>query len=631
MKKSVIKAVSMLTALAVLSACEIRQTESGYIDAFPALKTTVLTEITTTAASTAETTTAATVPVTSETTTTEITTTPPPEPVFVQADTQRFSQCLEKIYEDYDITGMSVALFSGGEIIHTENLGYADVENELLCSDNTRYRIASPSKLVSTMVLMKLCEEGRLSLDTVLSEATGIEYDSPYCTEKVQLKHLLTHTAGIFDTWKFENEPNMKYDINRLMVNSLSAHEPGTVFCYSNFGSGSIGAVVERISGEYFHDYAEKVLFEPLGMDAGYVIDLIDDKESTANIYDLDGEILKVKSWGRDAEYYESFGLGNSYYAAQCELIITASDLARLGIVLAGDGTVDGKRVLSEETVNAMNQSYITTDSFDMGLNVRIYDYLVDGRILRGHPGTALGCVTGLFYDTSDGTGIAFLTNRCVPYTDDSGFYCALREAVEEAYYCFFRYEEPFEFIAEEIYTAEQLSMLSKTQLSNIQDLNFIAEKQENMEFLAQLKGLNRLELWLSNELDVSALGELANLTEISIFSERSSWFYQNNLEALARLNKLEKIYIGNVKNQIDLSFFRSLSSLEFLSVQGTGKIYFSRNDSFELLKNLTVSECDFDLSEMPSMPNLTTLRIINCGIEDESSLSEIEKLDKLT
>ncbi len=437
MKNKAIKAIALFLSAAVFSSCKdkVEKEESTV----PVINHTV--EATTT---TERITTAFQITTFSESVTTcteaASTTAISAVPTFREADINGFSESLGEIYENYDVTGMSVAVFSGGEIIYTENLGYADKEDKIPTDNNTRYRIASSSKLVSTMVLMKLVEEGKLSLDTNLSEATGIDYDSYLQGDKVQLWHLLTHTAGIIDTWSFDNEPNMKYDINRLMKNSHSGNEPGTVFNYSNFGSGSIGAIIECITGEYFHDYADRAFFEPLGMDAGYVIDLIDDKESAASLYDHDGEILNVSQWKRTSEYYESFGLGNSYYAAQCELIITASDLARLGIALSGDGTFNGKTVLTEESVDMINHNYFSTEKFDMGLNVRIYDDLIEGRTIYGHPGNALGCITGLYYDPSDGTGIAFLSNHCLPYTEENGVYSAINEAVGSVYDCFFTY-----------------------------------------------------------------------------------------------------------------------------------------------------------------------------------------------
>lgn len=439
LKKIYFKIPLLLTLSLFLSAC------NG--ESLPAMNTEYSAAVITTTAKPAP---AETIVVTSQNTSASVSATPeittsaaaPVEttttrPVF-QPDTERFSAKLAEIYDEYDIIGMGVALFKDGEIIYTENMGYADREKEILCDDDTRYRIASVSKLISTIGVMKIVDNGGITLDTKLTEATGIKYDWEYSSTEVELWHLLTHTAGIFDTWRFENEPNMKYDINRLMVNAHSGMTPGEVFCYSNFGSGSMGALIERITGEYFHDYMDSAVFTPLGMDAGYVIDLIDNKESAANIYDYDGEILKPKEWGRDSVYYESFGLGNSYYAAQCELIITPSDLAQFGIALAGDGTAGGKTILSSESVAAMNKNYISAENFDMGLNVRIYDDLVDGRIIYGHPGNALGCINGIFYDPSDRTGIVFLTNRCYPKVMENGFYSALYEAVNGAYDCIF-------------------------------------------------------------------------------------------------------------------------------------------------------------------------------------------------
>lgn len=351
---------------------------------------------------------------------------------------EEFTARLHKVYADYDITGMSVALFCNGEIIHTENIGYADTDTKALCSDNTRYRTASVSKLVSTMVLMTLCDEGKIDPYSPLTEVTGIQYDGKNA-EEIKLWHLLTHTSGIFDSLAYNEAVHEKYDVDYILSVSHSANEPGAGYWYTNFGAGTMGAIVERLTGEFFHDYADRVLFEPLGMDAGYVIDLIDDKQSCATLYDHEGGEYHVSTWGRTGYYYESFGLGNSYMTAQCELIITASDLARLGIALAGDGTVDGKTVLSESSVEAMHKPYFSTPDFDMGLNVRIYDDLIEGRTMYGHPGNALGVITGLYYDRTDGTGVVFLSNHCKMATDENGVYKAIKDTLEAAYECYLR------------------------------------------------------------------------------------------------------------------------------------------------------------------------------------------------
>ena len=359
---------------------------------------------------------------------------------FKDADIGIFHEQLEQICEENGVYGMGIAVFADGKVIHTDSVGYADMENKIPVTDNTRFRAASVSKIVTTMLLMKLCDEGRLDFDGDLSEQTGLDYYYEQ-TGEVKLWHLLTHTAGLTDTYEYDSlAPSMKYSTNHILASSHIGTKAGEFYNYSNFGAGSMGAVIEKITGEYFHNYADKALFKPLGMDAGYVVDLIEDRTSCAKIYDHDGEIFDVPNWARKSYYYESFGLGNSYLAAQCELLITPRDLAMLGTALAGDGTVNGIRVLSEDSLEKMHTSYIDTENFGMGLNIRIYDgNVVEGRTIFGHPGNALGAITGLFYDRTDGTGVVILTNRS-NYSEDrnSGLYRTDSAVVKAVYETFF-------------------------------------------------------------------------------------------------------------------------------------------------------------------------------------------------
>lgn len=360
---------------------------------------------------------------------------------YSMPDTDALHSRIDEIRLANGAYGMGIAVFHNGDIIYADSFGLADTEQELPCTKNTRFRAASVSKLISTVLMMKLCDDRLITLDSILDDATGLPYST--ASGKVNLRHLLTHTAGITDTYLYEWGATERYSVDYVLEKSLTGIEPGTFYNYTNFGAGTMGAVIEHITGQFFHDYADRMLFEPLGMDAGYIIDLIEDKESCAVIYDHDGEVYNVPEWNRKREYYESFGLGNSYLAAQGELLITPSDLARLGTALAGDGTVKecgGKRIISEKAVEQIHEVYIDTENFGMGLNVRKYDgNLVKGRTLWGHPGNALGAITGMFYDRSDRTGIVIMTNHCnYGINDENGMYRLIDDTVNAAYDAFF-------------------------------------------------------------------------------------------------------------------------------------------------------------------------------------------------
>lgn len=333
-------------------------------------------------------------------------------------DQENLAEKLSQICDENHVVGMTVCAFANGEVIYTGSFGYADKGNKILCDENTKYRVASVSKLISTIALMTLYDEGKLTPDSDLKELCGLDFSSPYSDKPVLLWHLLTHTAGLVDTYVYQEvSATEKYSSQRIINGAHSGFVPGEYYLYSNFGMGLVGSVAERITDEFFHDFADRALFEPLGMDAGYTIDFIEDKASLANVYYGGTLSSSPKNWDTTKKYYESFGMGNSYYTANCELLISAPDLARLAIVLAGDGTVGGVRVLSEEAVNLINSVYYVPKSpeeapHDMGLSVRIYrGNLVSGRNIYGHPGCSLGMCSGLYYDPSDGTGVVMINN----------------------------------------------------------------------------------------------------------------------------------------------------------------------------------------------------------------------------
>ncbi|MBQ3841506.1 MAG: beta-lactamase family protein [Ruminiclostridium sp.] len=366
-----------------------------------------------------------------------------PARTYTDEEIAAFHDRIEEIREECWVYGMSVAVFDNGNVIYADGFGLADKENEIPCTADTIFRAASVSKTISTVLLMQLCDKGMISPESDLEELTGLPFNSEYAGGRVKLWHLLTHTAGITDTNTFELGISQRYKTETVLKTALIGTKPGEVYNYTNFGAGLVGTLIELLTGEYFQDYADSNMFKPLGMDAGYAGDFIEHKDNCAKIYDYDGEIYNPATWGRTAHYYESFGLGNSYLQAQSELLITAPDLARLGTALAGDGTVPecgNVSIISPASLDEMHKKRISTDKFDMGLNVRIYDgTLVPGRVMYGHTGNALGAITGIFYDRTDHTGIAILSNRCNYYVDDTtGVYKMLYLSVNEAYKTFF-------------------------------------------------------------------------------------------------------------------------------------------------------------------------------------------------
>lgn len=352
-----------------------------------------------------------------------------------------FDRLAQQAADNHSAMGMSIALFKNGQVIHTFNTGFA-VENEIPCANDTVYRVASVSKLVSAASMMTLFDKGKITPYSRLTELTGIPFDREGGSP-ILLWHLMTHTAGLNDNALYNSAVEFKYDTPGCkyyplteVLGSGGSITPGAQYSYTNFGMGTIGAVIEKISGEYFAEYTDSALFRPMGLNAGYCVDQIYDRNKIANIYQAGSLSYIPKNSKCNRAFYREFDLGESYLSAATELLISAPDLAKIGIVLSGDGTLNGKRILSKEAVDLMNKTFFSVPGeHEMGLSVRKYkDAVVSGRTICGHPGQALGNVNGLYYDPSDGTGIAICTSGCSAEMNKNGVYEILNDCITAAY-----------------------------------------------------------------------------------------------------------------------------------------------------------------------------------------------------
>ena len=137
---------------------------------------------------------------------------------------------------------------------------------------DTLFRIASMTKSFTALSILKLRDEGRLSLDapaeTYLPEIRGWKYpteDSP----RIRVRELLTHTAGFVtdDPWGDRQTPLPEADFTRLLRDGVPfTRPPATAMEYSNLGYAMLGRVVANVAQQPYKDYVERTLLGPLGM-----------------------------------------------------------------------------------------------------------------------------------------------------------------------------------------------------------------------------------------------------------------------------------------------------------------------------------------------------------------------------
>ena len=161
-----------------------------------------------------------------------------------------------------------ILIAEGGKPFYQKAFGYADIENKIPNTINTKFRIGSINKTYTDILLLQLMEKGKLSLDDKLSQYLG---GFPKETsEKVTIKHLMTHTAGFGDIFIPKYINNIRDyksidDILPLLRDEPLQYQPGTDQRYSNYGYIVLGAILEKITGKSFASLLEENIFQVLG------------------------------------------------------------------------------------------------------------------------------------------------------------------------------------------------------------------------------------------------------------------------------------------------------------------------------------------------------------------------------
>jgi CubicO group peptidase (beta-lactamase class C family) len=185
----------------------------------------------------------------------------------------------------WTIAGASIAIAKDGKLVYARGFGYADTASKIETQPYSQFRIASISKLVTATGIMKLQEEGKLSLSDTVFGPRGILND-PYFSNprdkrvyNITVAQLLSHEAGwsqrygdqMFMPIVIAQAMGVKTPVDtktivRFALNKGLQYSPGKGKAYSNLGYSILGLIIEKVSGMPYEDYCRKEIFEPLGI-----------------------------------------------------------------------------------------------------------------------------------------------------------------------------------------------------------------------------------------------------------------------------------------------------------------------------------------------------------------------------
>jgi CubicO group peptidase (beta-lactamase class C family) len=195
---------------------------------------------------------------------------------------------ISRLMKSWSITGAAVSILQEGKLVYTRGYGYADKQNKIEMQPENRFRIASVSKLITAVAIMKMREMGLIDLDQKVFGKHGILNDPIYYGKvsdrriyNISVRHLLNHSAGwsrrtkgdplfmksyIARSLKLNNDSLQNSDVIRYMLSQSLDFTPGTQSQYSNLGYSILGEIIEKISGLTYADYVQEHLFTPIGI-----------------------------------------------------------------------------------------------------------------------------------------------------------------------------------------------------------------------------------------------------------------------------------------------------------------------------------------------------------------------------
>ncbi len=189
-------------------------------------------------------------------------------------------RAFEEFRLDAHLPGLAYGIVADGRLVHVRSLGVQDLETNRPVSADTLFRIASMTKAFTALSILKLRDDGRLSLDasaeTYLPELRGWSYPTDD-SRRLRVRDLLNHTAGFVtdDPWGDRHTPLPEAEFTEMLRGGVPfTRAPGAAFEYSNLGYAMLGRVVANVAKQPYKDYVERTLLHALGMTAsGFVVE----------------------------------------------------------------------------------------------------------------------------------------------------------------------------------------------------------------------------------------------------------------------------------------------------------------------------------------------------------------------
>ncbi len=360
------------------------------------------------------------------------------------AEASPLGKRLDMILSKHTLAGVLAARIENGEIVDLAASGCARIApNDTSCAVKLTpdhfVRVASISKLVATLGVMKLVEQGKLDLDKDISKYLGLKLRNPAFPDKIiTTRMILSHTSSVRDNELYWVDYPGKLDELLDDENRFDAdHAPGKYFKYANLNFGIVGQLIEKVSGQRFDRFMQANVFAPLGVSAGYnwsgletlpgkQVAILYRKKQDENPWNPDGPwfeqiddyggkrpVQKGRGYEGDPRGYK-IGTNGTLFSPQGGLRISLRNLAKITAWLASSDNAQIRDMVKPVwAYNEKAENGDTEGGFFKG-------YASGAQIYRGGPAAfpkpvpshfadAYGLRGGLFFDPATRRGWIYL------------------------------------------------------------------------------------------------------------------------------------------------------------------------------------------------------------------------------
>jgi len=292
---------------------------------------------------------------------------------YAQYNFDQLEKRMRKFVEDKELIGFQTMVIKNGKVIHFDMFGYDNIEEKKPIKKNSIFRIASITKCIVAVGLMKLYEKGYFELEDPISTYI-LEYKNPMvyqsdgtlkpATNPIRVIDVLRHTTGIgkthpalrkqFDRLKSNPSYDLETEVKRMSEIPL-AKEPGTFWIYGP--SITIGAyLIEKLTGIKIDEFLKEEIFYPLQMQDTFFEIPKEKKDRFTNGYFLD----KLGGYSlldhpKNSPYTQKVTFCNPSGG----LASTIEDLSNFYMMLLNRGTYKGQKILEKRTVELMTKDQL--------------------------------------------------------------------------------------------------------------------------------------------------------------------------------------------------------------------------------------------------------------------------------